>query len=199
MAFNKKPIIYMRKPLNTIANIRAGHTFRGKINEDPTGNLPVLQIKDLKGRAMLTADQLSRINWQGAKVVATVQPGEILLPARGEYYRASILLGDEPVIATSQLYVLRLTSKEITPEFLNWYLNQSPAQHYFQTHRSGTSMPMLNKQSLGALPIAVPTLATQEKIVSVQRCWEQEQQLTKQLLANRKKMFNGIFQQLLEQ
>ncbi|MEG7521823.1 MAG: restriction endonuclease subunit S [Chromatiales bacterium] len=189
----------MRKPLYTIANIRAGHTFRGKINEDPTGNLPVLQIKDLKDRAMLTADQLPRINWQGAKEAATVKPGEILLPARGEYYRASILRGDEPVMAASQLYVLRITSKQIVPEYLNWYLNQSVAQHYFLTHRSGTSMPMLNKQSLGALPVAVPTLATQEKIVSVQRCWEEEQQLTKQLLANRERMLNGIFQQLLEQ
>ncbi|WP_177421021.1 restriction endonuclease subunit S [endosymbiont of Lamellibrachia barhami] len=203
MALIKKTIIYMRKPLNTIANIRAGYTFRGRVNEDPTGNIPVLQIKDLKDRVMLTGDQLPRINWpdtkRAAKEAATVQPGEILLPARGEYYRASILLGDEPVIATSQLFVLRLTSKKITPEYLNWYLNQSTAQHYFQTHRSGTSMPMLNKQSLGALPVAIPPLSTQEKIVSVQRCWEQEQQLTKQLLANREQMLNGIFQQLLEQ
>ncbi|WP_241084822.1 restriction endonuclease subunit S [Candidatus Vondammii sp. HM_W22] len=199
MALIKKPIIYTRKPLNTIAGIRAGHTFRGKINEDPEGNLPVLQIRDLKDRAMLTADQLPRIRWQGAKEAATVQPGDILLPARGEYYRASILLGDEPVVATSQLFVLRLTSQQIMPEYLNWYLNQSVAQHYFLIHRSGSGMPMLNKQSLGALPVAVPPMATQEKIVSVQRCWEQEQRLTKQLLANRQQMLNGIFQQLLEQ
>ncbi len=188
----------MHKPLNTIADIRAGHTFRGRINEDPAGNIPVLQIKDLKDQVMLTADQLPRINWQGAKEATTARAGDILLPARGEYYRASVLQGDEPVIATSQLFVLRLTSKDITPEYLNWYMNQRAAQNYFRTHRSGTSMPMLNKQSLGALPVAVPPLVTQEKIVSVQRCWEQEKQLTEQLLTNREKMLNGIFQQLLE-
>jgi len=192
----------MYKPLNTIASIRAGHTFRGKIDEDPAGNIPVLQIKDLKGRVTLTADQLPRINWpdgkMAAKEVMTARAGDILLPARGEYYRASILQGDESAIATSQLFVLRLTSKDITPEYLSWYMNQRVAQNYFLTHRSGTSMPMLNKQSLGALPVAVPSLTTQEKIVSVQRCWEQEKQLTEQLLANREQMLNGIFQQLLE-
>jgi hypothetical protein len=188
----------MQKSLNTIADIRTGHTFRGSIHEDPKGNIPVLQIKDLKDQVMLTADNLPRINWQSTKAIATVQPGDILLPARGEYYRASVLQGDEPVIATSQLFVLRLTSIDITPEYLGWYMNQRVAQNYFLTHRSGTSMPMLNKQSLGALPVEVPPLATQEKIVSVQRCWEQEKQLTEKLLANREQLLTGIFHQLLE-
>jgi restriction endonuclease S subunit len=198
----QKPITFMQYQLNTIVDIRSGHTFRGRIDEDPEGNVPVLQIKDLKDQAILTADCLPRINWPskktGARATATAQPGDILLPARGEYYQASVLQSNEPVIATSQLFILRLTSKDIMPEYLRWYMNQSAAQNYFLTHRSGTSMPMLNKQSLGALPIVVPPLATQEKIVSVQRCWEQEKQLTEQLLTNREKMLNGIFQQLLE-
>ena len=202
MALMKKLITYMHKPLNTIADIRAGHTFRGRIEEDPAGNTPVVQIKDLKDQAMLTVDRLPRIHWSsektGARVIPAAQPGDILLPARGEYYKASVLQGDEPVIATSQLFVLRLASNAITPAYLGWHLNQSAAQHYFLTHRSGTSMPMLNKQSLGALPIVVPPLATQEKIVLLQRCWEQEKQLTEQLLTNREKMLKGIFQQLLE-
>ena len=188
----------MHESLNTIADIRTGHTFRSRIDKEPTGNIPVVQIKDLKDQAMLTADQLPRINWQAAKAITTVQPGDILLPARGEYYQASVLQGEEQVIATGQLFVLRLTSKAITPGYLGWYMNQSTAQHYFRTHRSGTSMPMLNKQSLGALPVVVPPLAIQEKIVSVQRCWEQEKQLTEQLLNNREQMLKGIFQQLLE-
>jgi hypothetical protein len=198
----KKLITYMHNQLNTIADIRAGHTFRGRIDEDPAGNIPVLQIRDLKDQAMLTADRLPRINWPsektGARATATAQPGDILLPARGEYYQASVLQGNEPVIATSQLFVLRLTSNAITPEYLGWYMNQGAAQNYFLTQRSGTSMSMLNKQSLGALPVVVPPLATQEKIVSVQRCWEQEKRVTEQLLINREKMLKGIFQQLLE-
>lgn len=198
MALTRKNITYMHKQLNAIADIRAGHTFRGRIDEDPAGNTPVLQIKDLKDQAMLTADRLPRIKWQGAKAIMSVQPGDIVLPARGEYYLASVLQGDAPVIASSQLFVLHLTSKDITPEYLSWYMNQRVAQNYFLTHRSGTGMPMLNKQSLGALPVAVPSLATQEKIVSVQRCWEQEKQLTEQMLANREEMLKGIFQQLLE-
>ncbi len=189
----------MHKPLHTIASVRAGRTFRIKIMTDPHGGIPVLQIKDLKDRATLSAERLPRINSRGTKVTANVQPGDIVLPARGEYYNASILQGNESVVATSQLFVVHRTSTDVTSAYLSWYLNQAAAQQYFLTHRSGTSIPMLSKQSLGALPITVPPLATQHKIVSIQRCWELEQRLTKQLLNNREHMLNGIFQQLLEQ
>lgn len=192
----------MYKLLNKLADIRAGHTFRGRIVEDPSGNIPVVQIKDLKDQTRLAADQLPRMNWPGGKTadrsVATVHPGDILLPARGEYYQASMLGGNEPVIATNQLFVLRLTSKAITPEYLSWYINQSTAQKYFLTHRGGTSIPMLNKQSLGALPVVVPPLAIQEKILVIQRCWEEEKRVTEQLLTNRENMLKGVFQRLLE-
>lgn len=162
----------------------------------------MVQIKDLKDQTRLAADQLPRMNWPGGKTadrsVATVRPGEILVPARGGYYQAVVLQGYEPVIATNQLFVLRLTSKAITPEYLSWYINQSMAQKYFLTHRGGTSIPMLNKQSLGALPVVVPPLATQEKILAIQCCWEEEQRITERLLTNREKLLKGVFQRLLE-
>jgi len=189
----------MRKLLHSIADIRTGHTFRVKIEEDPKGDIPVLQIKELKDRDALNSDNLSRINWHSVKEAATVQVSDILLPARGEYYKAAIWQGREPAIATSQLFVLTTKTKAVTPKYLCWYLNQETAQHYFLTHRSGTNIPMLNKQSLGTLPVPIPPLETQAKIVAIQQCWKQEKQLTEQLLTNREQMLKGIFQHLLEQ
>lgn len=189
----------MRKQLHTIADIRAGHTFRGKIKNDLQGDIPVLQIRDIKDHTTLTTENLPRIKWQNLKEAATVRTDDILMPARGEYYKAAIMRGGEPAVATSQLFVLRLKTKEMMPEYLGWFLNQRTAQQYFLTHRSGTSIPMLNKQSLGMLEVSIPPLETQAKIVAIQECWEQEKQLTEQLLINREQMLNGIFQQLLEQ
>jgi restriction endonuclease S subunit len=58
---------------------------------------------------------------------------------------------------------------------------------------------MLGIDSLGALPVPVPSLETQRKILALQRLWEQEKQLTEQLLHNRETMLASIFQHLLEQ
>lgn len=60
-------------------------------------------------------------------------------------------------------------------------------------------MPLLSKHSLGALKIPLPRLETQQKIVELQQLWEQEQQLTQQLLNNRETLLKGMFKQLLHQ
>ncbi|MES9951024.1 MAG: restriction endonuclease subunit S [Candidatus Thiodiazotropha sp.] len=199
MALDSSNQTFMRKPLHTIADIRTGHTFRGRIEEDSSGDFPVVQIKDLKDRTRITSDQLPRITWQSDREPTPAVADDILLPTRGEHYNAVILQGSEPTIVTGQLYVLKTKTTQMTPEFLAWYLNQKTAQHYFLSHRSGTGIPMLNKQTLGLLKIPAPLLETQQKIVAMHELWEQERQLTEQLLNNREIMLNGIFQHLLEQ
>lgn len=188
----------MHKTLSSIADIRVGHTFRSKIQHHADGDVPVLQIKDLKNRDSIDPTQLPRLHRQDYKNASTTQAGDVILPARGEHNIALALDTDQPIIVSSQLYILHLKSHELMPEFLAWTLNQKTAQHYFKTHRSGTSIPMLSKQSLGELDISLPPLHTQQKIISIQALWLQEKQLNQQLLNNREIMLTGIFQQLLE-
>jgi restriction endonuclease S subunit len=187
-----------RQPLNHIANIRTGHTFRGRIVENPVGEVPVVQIRDLRRCLWIASDQLSRIERPKEKSVAPARPGDILLPARGEHYHAAILQGDEPAIATNQLYILEPKSKRVNTEFLGWYLNQRAAQHYFKTHRSGSNISMLNITSLGALPVPLPTIDIQDKIVRLYRTWIKERAITESLLNNREIQLTAIFQRLLE-
>jgi hypothetical protein len=188
----------MHQPLSNIANIRTGHTFRGRIAESPVGEVPVVQIRDLRECLWIASDRLSRIQRPKEKSVAPACPGDILLPARGEHYHAAILQGDEPAIATNQLYILEPKSKRVATDFLGWYLNQRAAQHYFKTHRSGTNIPMLNIASLGALPVPLPTIDIQDKIVRLYRIWIKEKAITESLLKNREIQLTAIFQRLLE-
>jgi len=188
----------MHKPLKALADIRTGYTFRDKIKEDPQGDVRFLQIKDIKGQREVRTEQLPLMRWQGSGAPPTLMAGDIVLPARGDYYDAVLANGKVPVVATSQLFMLHPRNKTITPEFLCWYLNQPAAQNYFRANRTGTSISMLSRQVLGALPVPVPTLAIQQKIVALRLLLEREKTITEQLLHNREQMFAGIFQQLLE-
>lgn len=188
----------MRKPLQAIADIRTGHTFRGKLPEDPQGDVRVLQIKDIKGHAARLPDTLPRIRWQGSGPPPLLAAGDIVLPSRGEYYEAVMADGKTPVVATSQLFVLRVHNKAVTPEFLCWYLNQPAARNYFHANRTGSNISMLSRHTLGVLPVVVPPLETQHKIVGLQRLWERERHITEQLLHNRETLLKGVFQHLLE-
>lgn len=188
----------MHKPLQSLADIRTGHTFRGKIPEDPQGDVRFVQIKEVKGQTSLRSENLPRMQWQGCGEPPLLAEGDILIPARGEHYDAAVIDGVLPSIATSQLFVLHPCSKNISSEYLGWYLNQPAARNYFRANSTGTSIPMLNKTTLGALLVPVPPLEIQRKIVALQRLWEQEKRLTEQLLQNRETMLAGVFQHLLE-
>lgn len=188
-----------KKPLKHIADLRAGHTFKTRIDYDPLGEIPVLQIRDITDSSRLSTEHLPRIRLADHKVGPNVQAGDVVLPVRGEQYRAAALIGPEAAIASSHLFILHPKTPHLLADYLSWYLNQSSAQNYFLSHRTGTSIPMLRKSALGELQVPVPALDIQQKIVKLQQGFEREQQLTRQLLDNREKMLKGIFQQLLEQ
>jgi hypothetical protein len=187
----------MRKPLQAIADIRAGYTFRGKIEEDSQGDVYVLQIKDIKGCGGKFPADLPRIHWVGAGQPPVLAAGDIVMPARGEYYEAVVADGTLPVVPTSQLFVLHVRNEAVIPEYLCWFLNQSVTRSYFEANRMGTNMPMLTKQVLGELVVVVP-LEKQHRIVALQRLWEQEKRVTEELLRNQETMLKGIFKKLLE-
>jgi len=188
----------MRKLLQSLADIRVGHTFRGRVEHDPDGDVRVLQIKDIKAGSSIDVSALPRVQWQGIGAPPVLESGDIVVPARGEHFVAALADGIEPIVPTSQFWVLRTQAQSISPEYLCWYLNQSAAHNYFRTNRTGTNMPMLNKQALGALPVSVPSLQAQQRIIDLERLWRDEQRLTEQLLRNRETMLAGIFHRLLE-
>lgn len=196
------------KRLAEIAEIRSGFTFRGKIEEVATGNAYVIQIKDLRkkqaesGTTLVNPAFLPQVIWEG-RAKALVEPGTVLLPSRGGYFRAAYTsdeVTDRPVIASSQFIIIRPKSSIILPGFLCWSLNRPSMQHYLEEIASqGTSIAMLSTATAKELKLEVPSLETQQKILHLNQLWEQEQQLTHALLKNRETMLQGMFQQLLKE
>lgn len=194
----EQPNHAMRRPLHSLADIRIGHSFRGRIDDDPAGDVRVLQIKDVKGQDILDASAMPRISWQGFGSPPLLEAGDIVLAGRGEHHHAAMADGVDRIVPTSLFLVLRVRGKAVLPEYLRWYLNQSTARSFFREHRTGSNIPMLSKQALGALLVPVPSLQAQEKIVALHRLAKEERRITEQLLVNREAMFAGIAQRLLE-
>ncbi|MAY01209.1 MAG: type I restriction endonuclease subunit S [Oceanospirillaceae bacterium] len=198
--------------LGDVADIRIGYTFREKIEEvkPELGNARVAQIKELRklwddtGSRLVSATDFPAFQWQG-KSSQFAEPDCVLLPSRGEFLRAFYwpAVSDEveelPVVASSQLLVIRSKDDRVLTEFIGWSLNQTAAQNFLRMGSAGSSMPMLKKRDLVELPLPIPSLETQHKILQLNRLWEQEQQLTQALLKNREAMLQGMYQQLLKE
>lgn len=188
----------MRKPLRSLAEIRVGHSFRTRIEDDPQGDIRVLQIRDVREGAEIPVELLPRMAWSMVNQAPLLKPGDVVLPARGDRYDAVLIRSSAPTLASGQLYILHPNRAGLTPEYLCWYLNQAEARNYILKNRAGTGIPTLSRPVLGDMPVPVPALETQRKIVELQQLWQQEQSLTQQLLTNRQKMLDGIFSKFLE-
>jgi len=184
--------------LSTLASIRSGFPFRERIKHVNTGDVRVLQIRDLRLNPVLKATNLPLITSPKGRA-KFLEPGDIVIPARGEHYHAVNFTLSEPTLASSQLLTLRVTSETVLPSYLCWALNQPESQHTLRNESRGTNIALLTRQSLSLVKVPVPPLATQQKIIDLQQLWEHEQQLTQQLLNNRESMLKGMFQQLLRQ
>ncbi len=193
----------MRQQLNEIADIRTGHTFRGKVPEDPKGDSRVLQIKDIRGKMVITSDTLPFINAKDINKSNHLKPDDVIIPARGEHYNAAIFKpGDDSnstVVASNQVLIIRVNKNKILPGYICWYLNQNEAKNYIKNEIRGTNIPMITKESLSRLLVKIPPIEIQQKIVALVSLWQKEKQLTQQLMNNRERMLKGMFQQLLEQ
>lgn len=193
--------------LGDIAKIRSGYTFRGKIEEvsHEKGNAHIVQIKDSRKisdetqSTLITADQLPYIQWDG-KNSAFLEPNSVLLPARGGYFRASLVTSSEPgtlpVIASSQFLIIQPKSS-VLPEFLCWSLNQSRTQYELSEASQGSNIPMLKALTVKQIKLPIPPIDIQNKVLHLNRIWEREQKLTRALMKNRETQMQGVFQQLI--
>lgn len=183
--------------LDNLAEIRSGFPFRGRVEHDPAGNMRVLQIRDLRRNADLSAKDLPLFLVPDSHMVQPLQPDDIVLPARGDFRQAIRFALPEPTIASSHLHTVHVSRPDVLPAWLCWALNQPEPQHAMQNEARGTAMPLLTRRSLGAISIPVPTLATQRKIVELHELGQREQELARTLLANSKALLNGMIQQLM--
>jgi len=188
----------MRELLRHVADIRVGYSFRTKIENDPAGDVRVLQISDIRNAAVFDPQALPRVKWPVATRPPLLRPGDVVIPARGDHYEALLLQSNEPMVASGQLFVIEPRTSSVRSDYLCWFLNRPESSNYILKNRAGSSIPSLSRPVLGDLPITIPTLETQRKILAMAQLWEEEQMLSHRLLFNRQKMLEGIYSKLLE-
>ena len=86
----------------------------------------------------------------------------------------------------------------LTPEFLTWFLNQTPCQQYFEQNAEGTMAKSIRRSVLEQTPIAIPLLQKQAAIVKLHKSHIQQQHVIQQLLVNSEQMMSAIATDLMK-
>jgi restriction endonuclease S subunit len=190
--------------LKEIATIRSGHLFREKIEPDPNGQYQVIQIGDITTDARLSSYALTRISLPDIKSSQIIEKDDVLFISRGMRKQAVAITDPlENTIATSQIFVIR-PDQRLLPEYLAWFINQRPAQHFLEEHSTGTNVSLVNMEALSKMPVQTPPLETQRQIVRIHNLSLREKELmdmiqTKRRVLIERSLLRGIGPAVAEQ
>jgi len=185
------------KILKQIAQIRAGYPFRGKLKEVSTGNLSVLQLSDITDSFFIDLASAARTEQAEIKEQYLIQPGDIIFRSRGQTNTAAIVPAiSQDTVSAAPLIQIRVTSPEVTPEYICWFINQPNAQAYLNRNAKGTSVRMIGRDALENLPITIPPLEKQREITAIAKLADLEQRLMAKLAQKKKTLISGILTQV---
>ena len=192
--------------LKDIADIRIGYQHRDRstpISKTSVGDYHIIQIKDLdpEGRFRdLVLEQggiepyvwlqnLHRVNISGNPDRHSVFQGDVIFLSRGPRTIAVPLLAPlENTLISNFFYRLRFDRQQIQPEYLAWAINHPQSQKFLKREQRGTVTKLIPKPMLEALPIHLPPLDIQQKIVKIERLRQREAYLMRQLVRKRQKL-----------
>jgi hypothetical protein len=181
--------------LKKIAKIQSGFISRGKIDPRDDGTCLLLQAKDVDADHLsYRTDALVRFMPRVSGKDWFLKTGDILFMARGAR-NFSVLIDKLPdsVLATACFFVVRISNSEILPEYLCWYLNQSPVEEYLKRFSGrGVHMPVVRRTVLESIDIPLPPIKTQKQVSEMTMLLQKEQYLYKKLAEKRKSLMTEI-------
>lgn len=173
--------------LSTIATIFSGLALRESVDRLPQGPVRMVQMRDVDvDRGVSWATALS-VALPGKRTRDSLRPDDILFTARGQRNAAVALnVVPAPAVCAGNLFVIRPHDpRQCLPAYVAWYINQRPAQGYFQHSATGTNILNIRRDVIAQLEIPIPAIAHQWAIVNLDAAARHERRILQRLMANR--------------
>ena len=187
----------MKLLLKDISEIFSGHTVRSRVENDLSGDVFAIQLKDLAKHYSEITDYPHRIKNSDVPQKQFLKRGDILFISKGANNFALVFDKDYPAIAISVFFVLRITNKKVDPYYLAWYINQEKAQGYLHTGKEGTMITNINKVTLEHLEIEIPSVEKQKVITEINMLWEREMKISEAIVEHKQKLIKKTLTEII--
>ena len=186
--------------LESLVSISAGHPIRGSVDGLPEGNIAVVQMRDILDAHSISWNTATKVELPTKREPDWLQDGDILLSTRGANHYATLVSSPpSKTVAAPSLFVLRTKSNaSVLPGFLCWFLNQPPAQLYFQRAATGSYILNLRRSAVEEMPVILPSIDRQQLISELFQMAAQEKLVMEQLIENRQRQLEAIASDLYQ-
>ena len=190
----------MKMKIKKLATVQMGYSFRSRMEASETGDVAVIQMKDLMDDNTVGCDGLVKIKMEAVKEHHLAQRGDLVFRSRGQVTTASILLEDpgKAVVAAPLLRIRVTKPDKILPEYLNWYISQRDAQIFLTSRAKGTVQKMISKQAIEELEVALPSMEKQKAIVELASLIAREQAFLHLLAEKREQYISTVLMQFVK-
>ena len=179
---NTKP----KKILSEIAEVFSGVYLQA----EPYGDVSYLQIKDLFSES--PEKTASKVTLSPKNERYLLAKDDLLFAGKGTTYLCKVFDLDIPSIASTTLYIIRLASKDILPDYLCWYLNQPSVIAVIKAQQVGTGTPLIHKQVVENFEVPIPDIDTQRQIVELAKLQTREKELYQTIAEKRQLITNQL-------
>ncbi|MDO8592737.1 MAG: restriction endonuclease subunit S [bacterium] len=178
----------IHKRIKDISEVIFGYTFRSTLKEQADGDVLVLQARNIIEDIIIKNSDLIKVDLGNNRTNALAKNNDVVLSSRGSFKSAVIQIDSGTVVAASSVYLLRLKTDKVLPEYLAIYLNSNFAQRQINEKITGVVINAMLKKDVEELEIIIPSLETQKKAVTIyfnnlrhQKLLRQKQLLTNQI------------------
>ena len=186
MNISSRPYTVIKKKISEIAEVISGVYLLTA----PYGEVAYLQIKDLLSESPVKT--ASKVTLSPKNERYLLAKGDLLFAGKGTTYLCKVFDLDIPAIASTTLYIIRLTSKEVLPDYLCWYLNQPSVMAMMKAQQVGTGTPLIHKQVVEDFEVPVPDIDTQRQIVELAKLQTREKELYLAIAEKRQLITNQL-------
>lgn len=179
--------------IKDIAELTSGYTFRESLGSFPKGDTAVIQMKNIDASDRLHLAGVPFVGIADLNARQLARQGDVILRARGLFHTAALVTEtlDRAVVA-APLMIIRVTSPDVTPAYLRWFLNLQTTQTTLVSLAAGSYVRTLNKAAIEGLDIPVPTLERQRRIAELAELGVRERTLAMTIAEKRRSMLEEI-------
>ncbi|MCY1239220.1 hypothetical protein D9M72_520030 [compost metagenome] len=173
-----------------------GYSFRSRLEPLPTGDVAVIQMKDIDEADLLHPEGLTRIAMPELRERHFVAPGDLLFRSRGGTNSAALVAAPlGRTVLAAPMMLIRPEAQDIMPAYLQWFINLTATQSLLASQAAGTAVKMIGKAVIEELAVAVPPLEVQQRIIKIGQLAAAEARLSAMLLDRRKALTDRLLMQ----
>ena len=126
------------------------------------------------------------------------RPGDVLMSLVGTIGKVLVIPDDaEPGVINPRLLRISPSRKLLRSGYFKYVIQEKGTQNLLARWAQGGTMGVLNAEIVGALPLNLPSINEQDRIVKILSTWDQAIETTEKLIDNSKTQKKGLMQQLL--